>query len=122
MAGVLRDAGWESNPYDDCVFLKGPLNCQTTVCLHVDNLLVTAPNDTMIEDLVNQFKKSFAEVKLNQGDSIGYLGMRTRRTNPDIEVNMNAYIQDCLDWFEVKGAANTQLRAPCWKATRQAPS
>jgi hypothetical protein len=35
----------------------------------VDDLLVTAPDDKMIEDLVSQLKKSFAEVKLNQGDS-----------------------------------------------------
>eukprot|EP01033_Poteriospumella_lacustris_P014441 gene14441-10319_t len=116
MAGVLRDAGWESNPYDDCVFHKGPLNCQTTVCLHVDDLLVTAPNDKMIEDLVSQLRKSFAEVKLNQGDSIGYLGMRIRRTNPDIEVDMNAYIQDCLEWFEVKGAANTPAESTLFES------
>jgi hypothetical protein len=107
MAGVLRDAEWGSNPYDDCLFHKGPIDCQITICLHVDDLRVTAPNVGMIDDLVAQLKKSFVEVKVNHGDAIGYLGMRIRRDNADIVVDMCAYVQECLDWFETAGVANT---------------
>jgi hypothetical protein len=51
MSGVLIAGGFRVNSYDNCVFHKGDAKDQITVCLHVDDLLVSADKQCQLDEL-----------------------------------------------------------------------
>ena len=111
MSGVLIAGGFRVNNYDNCVFHKGDIDHQTTVCLHVDDLLVSADDHSQLDDLLVLLQSEFKEVKVKSEDVNSYLGMRLRQTDDAIEVDMIAYVEECIAWSKVTGSAITPAEA-----------
>jgi len=107
MDSVLKEAGYYQNSYDSCMYHKGAVGEQVSVCLHVDDLLITADEKQEMEDLIVHMRKVFKEVKVKEGGLNTYLGMRLRDTADSIEVDMILYIEECLEWCKVAGTAVT---------------
>jgi len=75
LSGSLFDMGFECNPLDNCVFNKVVDGKQCTICLHVDDLLVTCENDEIIESVHGQLRQRYKDVKIQHGQKVSYLGM-----------------------------------------------
>ena len=111
MDKVLKEIGFRANGYDSCIYHKGEVGKQITICLHVDDLFVASDTQELMNELYDHLKKSFREVKINEGSVNAYLGMRIRDTEDGIEVDMITYIDECLEWSKVTGVAITPASA-----------
>jgi hypothetical protein len=73
---ILEKFGFIANPYDICVFNKNVKDGeQVTLCIHVDDMLITAPSKTDITNLIDELKQIYGELTVNMGIKINYLGM-----------------------------------------------
>ena len=59
---TLTDAGFTPNPYDWCVMNKTTQKYQTTIAIHVDDLLITANRSADLETLVTQLTDKYEKV------------------------------------------------------------
>jgi hypothetical protein len=49
---TLLDLGFSTNPYDECVFNRGVGEQQCTICLYVDDILMTCRDGSVIDEMV----------------------------------------------------------------------
>eukprot|EP01033_Poteriospumella_lacustris_P015043 gene15043-10761_t len=96
MSETLHAAGFRANDYDRCLFHKGERGDQISICLHVDDLLVTSTSQRRTNELLSALRARFREVKVRQGAENGYLGMRLTTAEDKLTVDMIAYIDECL--------------------------
>lgn len=96
----LRDTllalGFESNPYDLCTFHKTVDDETISIAFHVDDLLITCRSDAIIDNLVSDLEKTFANVSSTRGAKHSYLGMRFVVTDEAIELDMSGYLKKIL--------------------------
>lgn len=73
---TLIDNGFTQNKYDECVFNKTETDgTQTTIVLHVDDMMVTAACEEHL-DLVNEnLKETYPHTTMKKGKVIDYIGM-----------------------------------------------
>lgn len=96
MSETLHAAGFRANDYDRCLVHKGERGDQISICLHVDDLLVTSTSQRRTDELLSALRARFREVKVRQGAENGYLGMRLTTAEDKLTVDMVAYIDKCL--------------------------
>jgi hypothetical protein len=64
---------YTQNPYDACVFNKTVNGAQCTVCFHVDNLMITCSDQSVIDLLTDALKARFGTTMMHTGDQHNYL-------------------------------------------------
>ena len=111
MDKTLKEAGFRANGYDSCMYHKGLVGSQTTVCLHVDDLFISSDDQGMIDELIEFMRSKFREVKVKDGPINLYLGMRISEKEDCFEVDMQNYIEECLSWSKTSGMAVTPATA-----------
>ena len=106
---TLKDMQFAQNRYDPCVLNKYlPDGKQITIAFHVDDLLITSCNQQAINDLCNELKNKYAQVKTHEGKIISYLGM-----NIDMSTSGTASITaDGLIQQIIKDSNVPQLEKP----------
>ena len=67
--------GYMQNPIDLCVFNKTENGVQCTVCVHVDDLLFTCVDESIIENTVKHLIHVYKDVTVKRGNVQQYLGM-----------------------------------------------
>jgi hypothetical protein len=87
------------------------LTTRLLCALHVDDLLVSADDHSQLDHLLVLLQSEFKEVKVKSEDVNSYLGMRLRQTDDAIEVDMIAYVEECIAWSKVTGSAITPAEA-----------
>lgn len=97
ITGVLRNIGFSANPYDRCVFNAVREGKQITLCLYVDDILVTSASDDNIAWLHGELSKKFKKVKISDGAEIEFLSMELHQDNGQISVHMDKYIAGLLE-------------------------
>ena len=108
LRGTLEAMGFERNPLDNCVFNKVIDGKQCTICLHVDDLLITCELDEVIDSVYGQLQERYKEVKMQRGPKVSYLGMTLDFTVPGkAKCTMEGYVADVLRLCAVTGRANT---------------
>jgi hypothetical protein len=108
VSSTLKGLGFEANPHDPCVFNIDRNGHQMTVCLYVDDLLMTSIDGEDIEWLASELRKKYETVTLNTGDVHSYLGQTFDLSVPgEVSVSMDGYIRDVLDSSGVKGYKST---------------
>jgi Reverse transcriptase (RNA-dependent DNA polymerase) len=97
---TMSSLGYERNPHDICVFNKtGKQGLQCTVTVHVDDLLITSVDESMIESLA---------ITKSDGTTLNYLGMVLDLTHPgEARVTMKGFVDDMLKSSGVTGGART---------------
>ena len=76
LVSKLSKLGFTENPYDLCVFNKLENDgVQTTIVLHVDDMLVTSTKQAHIRALNQQLKVAYGDTTFTEGDVLDYLGM-----------------------------------------------
>jgi hypothetical protein len=109
----LRDTmtglGYERNPHDICVFNKtGKRGLQCTATVHVDDLLITSVDESMIESLAEGLRLRYGEITKSNGTTLNYLGMIIDFSHPgETRVTMKGFVDDMLKSSGVTGGART---------------
>jgi hypothetical protein len=108
IAKTLIELGYTRNPVDQCVFNKGPLATQCTVCLHVDDLKITSRDAAAIESLIQGLTDKYQTLTVHRGKVHSYLGMTFDYSQPKkVKITMEGYVADVLEEYEVTGTAMT---------------
>jgi histone deacetylase 1/2 len=106
LRAFLESENFVANPHDICVFNRGMGADQITVCIYVDDLIITCRNDVMIEKFTQNLRNRYKEIKVNQGNIHDYLGMRFDLSDPGkCKVTMDGFVQECLKYYRVEGNA-----------------
>ena len=75
IANTLKSQGFAPNPIDICVFNKIVDGSQITVCIHVDDLMVTSVNNSACNELLRYLKNVYKDIVATEGRIHKYLGM-----------------------------------------------
>jgi len=99
LSKTLVDFGYVCNPYDICVFNKvDEAGVQSTIVLHVDDVLVTCADERVIEELEACLRLGYPEITVRGGEVIGYLGMTFDfRVKDEVKVTMANTITEVLE-------------------------
>jgi hypothetical protein len=100
LSGDLRDLGFEANKSDECVFNRTEADgSQTTLVLHVDDVLVTAKTTADVKRFLSDIGKKYSDLTIHEGPKLDYLGMHLSwSTRGKCAVTMPGYIDEVLDF------------------------
>jgi hypothetical protein len=104
---VLTNDGYKMNNYDPCLFNKMVDGKQITIAFHVDDLLVTSENKQAIDELMTMLQENFAAITINRGNNHSYLSMNINIDSEGIHLDMEAYIEKCLEGKSVSTSSTS---------------
>ena len=110
LSGDLRAIGFKVNLQDMCVFNRIEANGkQTTIVLHVDDMMITACDEAMIDKLIDELQINYKNLSIKRGRVLNYLGMTFDFTNNGkVKVTMSGYINDLLKEYDyIEGECST---------------
>ena len=91
LRGTITKDGFVENAYDQCVFNKKCTDGnQTTIVLHVDDLLVTNVNESNLDAFYSYLKGVYNETRIVRGKVLDYVGMSFDFTTVPGEVKVIA--------------------------------
>jgi hypothetical protein len=79
----LKDHGFHQSQIDPCLYMKK--DC--IMVMYMDDCLIFAPNDGIIDDLISSLSKTYALE--DQGDAHDYLGIRIERSKSTGHITMS---------------------------------
>jgi hypothetical protein len=94
ISNCLKELNLKPNDYDECVFNGKILGADTTICNHVDDLLVTTKSKEALEEIYKVLKKKFINININEGSKINYLGMSIELKNNKVIIKMEKIINE----------------------------
>lgn len=104
----LKGLGYERNESDICVYNRSSNGVQCTVCIHVDDLLITSLSEKMIQELTEGLRQRYGEITLRHGPMLNYLGISVDLTHTgEARLTMAGYIEEVLSTSGVTGVART---------------
>jgi Reverse transcriptase (RNA-dependent DNA polymerase) len=105
----LKGLGYIRNEVDICVYNKASKQgVQCTLCVHVDDLMITSKSKKMIAELTDGLLKRYGEITLRHGPMINYLGVSIDFSHSgEARLTMAGYVQQILDTSGVTGTART---------------
>ena len=99
----LIDMGFIINPYDACIANKSINGKQCTVAWYVDDVKISHSQQEVIDEIINELKKDFGDLKVTRGDEYTFLGMKIKMLkNKTVSVSTINYIHEVLDQFPQK--------------------
>ena len=106
---ILENLGFSKNAQDGCVFNRTNADgSQTTIAVHVDDGLITAPSEREIDVLVDQLKDLFPDLNVYRGRVHSYLGMvMDFSVLGKCKITMDKYVEDLLRDCKVVGIATS---------------
>ena len=94
---ALLEYGFTQNRKDPCVFNLFSLTL--TVCLYVDDLLITCPSNTVILKFISFLRDRYKELTVNDGRLHTYLGMNFEFRTGRVRVSMDSHVADMVNTF-----------------------
>jgi len=111
ISAKLVGLGFSRNDYDPCVYNKLVNGSQMTLCLHVDDLLITCADEGALNDVIIDIDALFLGTTLHRGKAHSYIGMMFDfSTAGCVSIRMDGYTEDFLREYEVIGAAATPAK------------
>ena len=108
LSNSLLTLGFVRNRLDECVFNRGTGENQCTICVHVDDLMITCKDKEVIKGVTKDLQRIYKEVKVKEADVHSYLGMNFDfRVKGEVKITMEGYVHDLLKTYSVEGNANT---------------
>ena len=108
LCDLLMDLGYSVNTEDSFVSNRLREDNQTTICVHVVDLMITSKNKWDIDTAVKELKTAFGSVSVNRGKLQNYIGMVFDFTCVrKVTVNMIKYVEELQLYTEVKFFAPT---------------
>jgi hypothetical protein len=111
------------NPHDICVFnRKSEAGVQCTATVHVDDLLITSTDVSMIENLSEGLRARYGEIAKTSGTMPNYLGMALDLSRPgEARVSMKGFVDDMLQSSGMTGGARTPATEGLFELRANAP-
>ena len=106
----LEAMGYKVNDCDMCVFNRIESDgTQSTLVVHVDDLMVTACSEGHIDVIITELSASYRNLSIQRGRKLDYLGMVFDFTvKGKCKITMDGYVKDLLVFFEkITGVAKT---------------
>ena len=105
---TLIDDGFVRNSKDQCIFNKMVDGAQITICLYVDDLLLTSINLNAIKATIDMLKSKYADMTSTISDRLKYVGMILDFSSPGVcKVSMPNFVATIILDAEVTGIAAT---------------
>ena len=105
---ALEADGYTQNPIDICVFNKTVNRVQCTICVHVDDLLFTSADESIIDNTLQYLIGVYKEVSISRGKVQQYLGMLFDFSTPGkCYVSMPKFTEEIIRKGNVSGVAAT---------------
>ena len=105
---TLKDDGFVPNPKDPCVFNKTVRGSQVTVCLHVDDGLITSCDEAATDETIDLLVRSYKDVKFSKGLVHNYLGMVLDFSKlGTCRVSMPNFVSEILLGADIEGTVAT---------------
>jgi hypothetical protein len=122
----LKSIGFAEKKADKCVLNRAERDgSQTTVVIHVDDLLVTAKTEQQIDKLLVQLGDlGYNKLDVMRGKTLQYLGMVFDFTQSGkLKISMPGYTNDVLDFFsEIVGKSSTPAAEDLFKVDSNSPA
>ena len=103
----LEKNDFEMNPYDLCTFNKMINGEQCTIQFHVDDLLISHKDTSVLNEIIDQLNNEFGKIKKldpEYGPTLDYLGMQVDFSKPGtVKFTMFEYLEDILVECENRG-------------------
>ena len=100
LSKVLKDEGFDENPYDCCVVNKMIEGSQCTICWHVDDLKISHKNPKVVDGVINMLESIYGPVSVERGTKHTYLGMDLHFTKEkEVKVSMVHYLEEVVEEF-----------------------
>ena len=96
---LINDLGFTQSELDPCLFFKfNKDGKQTTVCIHVDDLLMTSQVKGGVEAMIKELEKKFEKVTHEIGPELNYLGQHIKFNNDgSVDVTMDKMMEDIIN-------------------------
>ena len=108
LSATLAGLGYEKNDYEACVYNRTEGGVQCTVAFHVDDLIITSENMSMIDDLCKGLKSEYGEITRRDGSPLNYLGMSFNLSVPgEVSMSMKGYTNDVILCGDIPGKARS---------------
>lgn len=100
---MLVGAGFVANPYDPCVYNRGTGDDRVTVCVYVDDIMITGKT-AAVDGVIELITGVFQDVKVHRGKVHSYLGMTFDYSQKgECQVSMVGYVQDLVKSIGIQG-------------------
>jgi hypothetical protein len=78
LAAFILSIGFKVSIHDHCLFYRVDGDEVTYVICHVDDILIAATHDSLIEEFFNDLRNKYNDIVVQTGQSISYLGLSRR--------------------------------------------
>lgn len=122
LTAFLMECGYVQNPYDPCVFNLMQDGVQCTVCFHVDDLMITCVNQSVIDELNNKLKARFGTVTTHHGTQQNYLGaLFDLSEGGKVHISMPHLTAQLIEDSGIKGTAATPAASNLFEIDAESP-
>eukprot|EP01040_Poterioochromonas_malhamensis_P013796 gene13796-15214_t len=103
-ANTVRSYGFVPNELEPCVFNKDVDDKQVTICLYVDDLMITSETAELLDDTIKFLEKQFHGLSATIGNIHSYLGMTFNfETSGEVKITTERYINEIIKDNNIKG-------------------
>jgi hypothetical protein len=110
LSNDLMKMRYIKNPNDMCVFNRIEADgSQSTLVVHVDDVLITAKTDFIIDGIIKELEISYNKLSIQRGEVINYIGMVFDfRVTGRCKITMDGFIDELMIVCEdIHGVAKT---------------
>jgi hypothetical protein len=109
LSGTLIELGYSVNPFEQCVFSKTKDDAVVSIIgIFVDDIKIVAEDQHLIDEMYLKLVNKYKDVKIDQGDTLQYLGMVFDYSTPyEVSISMPKYIEELLESQDVVGISRT---------------
>lgn len=94
---TLTSMGFTKSDSDPCAFHLSDNGESCTICLYVDDLLMTSKSSIFADHIAEKLSRVYGKLSTNINMPLAYLGMLiTERGNNELEIRMDGFINDLL--------------------------
>jgi hypothetical protein len=114
----LRDLGFSPTSTDPCVFTRRNAAGQAIIALYVDDILLAVSSSKHREEVIEEVKGAYPDVKSSVGNSLSFLGMLIQKEGTVITVGQPAYVDTIVSQHDVSESPTT----PATKSFLETPA
>ena len=109
LSDSMQAIGYSKIKYEACVFNKsGRSGVQCTAAVHVDELIITCVDKSMISELCDHLTMRYGAIPRTDGTTLNYLGMVfDLSTSGEVKLTVQGYVEDTLTCAAVAGNARS---------------
>ena len=105
----MNKSGYQTNPYDQCIFQKvNDDGNKIYIALYVDNLFTVSSSQSLIDELNSILEKQFGVLSNKNGKQHTYLGMQFDfNFNKKVNISMTDNLKEIVQESDIQKVAET---------------